>query len=66
MKANELREKSVEELNKELENSRQELFNLRFQRVVGQVENKTKIRSTRRDIARILTILNEMQSQEQA
>jgi large subunit ribosomal protein L29 len=66
MKANELREKSVEELNKELENSRQELFNLRFQRVVGQVENKTKIRNTRREIARILTILNEMQSQEQA
>lgn len=57
--AEELRELSVEELEKEAEGLRQELFNLRFQHTTHQLENVMRIRQVRREIARVLTIINE-------
>ena len=59
MKASDLREMTREELrDKETELS-QQLFNLRLQKVTGQLENPAKVSQTRRDLARILTVLNE-------
>ena len=59
MKATELREKSVEELNKELIDLLKEQFNLRFRRATGQVEDTSRIQTIRRDIARVKTVLTE-------
>ena len=59
MKASDLRELSVEELKDREENLSQELFNLRFQRAANQLENKMKIRNTKRDRARILTVIKQ-------
>ncbi len=59
MKAKDLREKSSEEL-KSLENElKEKLFNLNFQKVLGQLQNPMKIKETKKDIARIKTILKE-------
>jgi large subunit ribosomal protein L29 len=63
MKASELRELSVGEL-KERENTlAQELFNLRFQRAANQLEDKRKMKNTRREIARVLTIIKEKEKE---
>ncbi len=62
LKANELREMNLTDLNNALVNSKKELFNLRFQLATGQLENQVKIRSVRRDIARINTIITEKQA----
>jgi large subunit ribosomal protein L29 len=59
MKAEEIRSKTVDQLKDELENLSKEAFNLRFQRVSGQLENTARVRAVRRDIARIKTILGE-------
>lgn len=60
MKANDLRKLDSEELHaKELELA-QELFNLKFQLHTGHLENNARIRSVRRDVARVKTILHEM------
>ncbi|SHF09411.1 LSU ribosomal protein L29P [Caldanaerobius fijiensis DSM 17918] len=59
MKANELRELSDAELNRKLRDLKEELFNLRFQMVTGQLDNPMRIRLIRKDIARIKTILRE-------
>jgi large subunit ribosomal protein L29 len=59
MKAEDIRTKTVDQLNEELENLCKEAFNLRFQRVSGQLENTARVRAVRRDIARIKTILGE-------
>ena len=59
MKATELRERSVEELNKNLSDLEEQLFKLRFQKSTGQIENPQKIREVRKDIARVQTVLNE-------
>jgi large subunit ribosomal protein L29 len=59
MKANELRYKSVDELNTRERELREQLFKLRFQRATGRMENPMKIRDVRREIARIKTLLNE-------
>jgi large subunit ribosomal protein L29 len=59
MKANELRDKSVDELNTRERELREQLFKLRFQRATGRMENPMKIRDVRREIARIKTLLNE-------
>jgi large subunit ribosomal protein L29 len=58
-KADDIRAKSVDELNAELTGMRKEQFNLRFQRANGQAENTGRIRIIRRNIARIETVLNE-------
>ena len=59
MKANELREMKNEELNVKLGELKQELFNLRFQLAVNQLDNPTRIKAVKKDIARIKTILKE-------
>jgi large subunit ribosomal protein L29 len=53
------RGKSLDELNTQLTGFKKEQFNLRFQRANGQVENTGRIRTLRRDIARIETVLTE-------
>ncbi len=59
MKAAELRDKTPEELRTELEALKKESFNLRFQGATGQLENSSRMRTVRRDAARVKTILNE-------
>jgi LSU ribosomal protein L29P len=55
-----LRTKSLEELNEELVAAKKELFNLRFQNATNQLENTSRIREVRRNIARIQTVITEM------
>ena len=62
MKAKELRELSDEELGRKLVDTRQELFNLRFQSVTGALENPARIALAKRDIARIITVRAERQT----
>ena len=59
MKASELRQMSVEQLNAKLEELKTELFNLRFQLEVQQLENPHKIKDVKHDIARVMTVLRE-------
>ena len=59
MKAVELNKLSVEELNAKLVELKKELFNLRFQHAVNQLENPHKMTEVKRDIARVMTVLNE-------
>ncbi len=59
MKASELREKSVADLNTELLELSREQFNLRMQRASEQLANPARMRAVRRDIARVKTVLNE-------
>ena len=66
MKATQLREQSVDELNKTLSDLEEQLFKLRFQKSTGQIENPIKIRLVRKDIARVLTVLNERRAEESA
>jgi len=61
MKASELRELSLEELEHKLEDLTQELFNLRFQHVTDQLENPMRLRQTKKDVARVKTVLRERQ-----
>ncbi len=60
MKAQELREKSVEDLNQELLALRREQFNLRMQQATGELPQHTQHRSVRKDIARVKTVLSEL------
>ena len=57
MKATELRELSAAELNQKLADLKQELFNLRFQHAVNQLENPGRIEAVKRDSARVKTVL---------
>lgn len=59
MKAKELRNKSVDELNKSVVDLKTELFNLRFQLATGELENPMRINKVKKDIARIKTVLRE-------
>ncbi|HXQ52861.1 MAG TPA: 50S ribosomal protein L29 [Stellaceae bacterium] len=59
MKATDVRAKTDDELSGELEKLGKEAFNLRFQRASGQLENTSRVRQVRRDIARIKTILGQ-------
>ena len=59
MKATELRELSAAELSQKLADLKQELFNLRFQHAVNQLENPGRIDIVKKDIARVLTVLAE-------
>lgn len=58
MNIEEIRGKSVEELESELQKLKKESFNLRFQKAGGQLENTARVRFVRRSIARILTVIN--------
>ncbi|SMX25431.1 50S ribosomal protein L29 [Boseongicola aestuarii] len=59
MDANELREKTPDQLRDELANLKKEAFNLRFQQATGQLENTARMRVVRREAARVKTILNQ-------
>ena len=62
MKAKELRDLSVEELNKKLNELKEELFNLRFQHAINQLDNPMRIKAVKKDIARVKTVLRELQA----
>ena len=59
MKVEDVRAKNDGELETELLALKKEQFNLRFQRATGQLENSARVRSVRRDIARVKTVLNQ-------
>ena len=59
MKASQIREMSAEELQKKLIELKDELFHLRFQLAINQLDNPHKITEVKRDIARVLTVINE-------
>ncbi|MCD6133648.1 MAG: 50S ribosomal protein L29 [Deltaproteobacteria bacterium] len=59
MKGREIREMNPEELNKKLQDLKQELFNLRLRKNTEQLENPRRFRDIKREIARILTVLRE-------
>jgi large subunit ribosomal protein L29 len=63
MKAADVRAKTNDELTERLDTLGKEVFNLRFQRANGQLENTARVRQVRRDIARIKTILGERHRQ---
>jgi large subunit ribosomal protein L29 len=63
MKPQDIREKTLEELKRELHEQLEELFRYRFQATLGKLDNKVVIRNTRRNIARLKTIINEKQHQ---
>ncbi len=60
MKASEIKEMSPEEMQRKIGDLKEELFNLRFQHEIGQLENPQKMKQTKRDIARINTIFREI------
>ena len=59
MKVNEIRQMTDQELNRELLDLKNELFNLRFQLATGQLDNPMRIKAVRKDIARVKTIIRE-------
>ena len=59
MNAQEMRDKTPDQLREELVNLKKEAFNLRFQQASSQLENTARMRQVRRDVARVKTILNE-------
>jgi len=59
MKASEIREMSVEELNEKLAGLKEELFALRFQLAVNQLDNTARLKAVKKDIARIKTVLRD-------
>ena len=59
MKAPEVHELDLEELEERLAATRRELFNLRFQHATGQLENTGQLKEVRKNIARLLTVLNQ-------
>jgi large subunit ribosomal protein L29 len=65
MKQEELRELPDDELLARLEANKEELFNLRFQMVTGQLDNPMRIKQVRHDVARILTVLRGRQTEEE-
>jgi len=61
MKSSEIREMGLEEMQRKRDDMKEEMFNLRFQHGVGQLENTARLKQTRRDIARIETLIREQQ-----
>ena len=66
MKVNELRELSTQELNDKLGECKEELFNLRFQLAINQLDNPKKISDVKKTIARIKTIIHERELEDSA
>lgn len=60
MKASEIRELGLDELQQKVIDLKQELFNLRFQHQVGQLENTRRLKQTKKDIARLKTVISEV------
>ena len=61
MKASEIRDMNIDEMQQKLSDLKGELFNLSFQHEIGQLENPQKMKETKRDIARIKTIIREVE-----
>ena len=61
MKTTEVREMNLEEMQRKVDDLKEELFNLRFQHEIGQLENPNRMKQTRRDIARVKTIIREVE-----
>ena len=59
MNAQELRDKTPDQLREQLATLKKESFNLRFQQATGQLENTARMRQVKRDTARVLTVLNQ-------
>jgi large subunit ribosomal protein L29 len=66
MKPSELRELDVDELQRKKAELKDQLFKLRFQHELGQLDNSDKLRSIRRDIARIETLVTELRAKTKA
>ena len=66
MKASEARDLSMEEREQKVVELAEELFNLRFQHEIGQLENPQKMKQTKREIARLKTIINEKTKENKA
>ena len=64
MKANEVRKMSAAELESKLVDLKKDLFNLRLQHATNQLDNPLKIRETKRDIARVMTVMRELQASD--
>lgn len=65
MKANEIKDITVDELNSKLAELKQELFNLRFQHAVNQLENPKRLQAVKKDIARVKTFIRKQESNVQ-
>ena len=65
LKAADVRELPTEELFVRLQETKEELFNLRFQNATGQLDNYRRLRELRKDVARILTVIRERELEEQ-
>ncbi len=61
MNVKELRDKTQAELEKQLKDLKEELFNLRFQHAINQLDNPTRIAAVKKDIARVKTLLREIE-----
>ena len=59
MKAAELKDKTPEQLREQLVALKKEAFNLRFQQATGQLESTARMRAVRKDVARVLTVMNQ-------
>ncbi|MCI8497741.1 MAG: 50S ribosomal protein L29 [Clostridiales bacterium] len=66
MKAAEIRELTIEELNAKLKELKEELFNLRFQHAINQLDNPMRLNVVKKDIARIKTVIREQELKDNA
>ena len=66
MKASELRELTSAELENKLQSLKEELFNLRFQLTINQLDNPMRIKAVKKDIARVQTVIRQNELSEQA
>ena len=64
MNVKEIREKTVAELNETLDSLKKELFRLRFQNAINQLENPMRISAVKKDIAKVKTVIRERELQE--
>lgn len=65
MKANEIKDMTADELNSKLAELKEELFNLRFQHAVNQLENPKRLQAVKKDIARVKTFIRKQESEIQ-
>jgi large subunit ribosomal protein L29 len=66
MKASEIKDLSMEEMLRKLDDLKEEFFNLRFQHETGQLENPQKMKQAKRDIARVKTIIKQSELNNEA
>ena len=64
MKIDELKNKTIDQLNSILTDLKKEAFNLRFQKANGQLENTSRVRVVKRSVARVITLINNLSKKE--